>query len=596
MKLKTYIFRTVICIASAMILTGTLNAQTFRYKVAILGYPTSSPDDDLYWLVPWNQTNLQKLKDLGFNTMQLNIAWGRRPADEPLNLEDVIKLPPEKQYLQPDVSLDTPADNSPQRFRQRQKDLHHRINLCRQMQMRSLFHFGAPVNSQYTISGTALTGKLPLCISDPDTTKYYVALLEAFAAEYPGVDDLLIYTYDQDAWLCSEFGTCPNCRGVPLHERIVPFINTLARTWHKHNPRGRLWWEPWELSAGQVLKSLQRLDTECVGLMLHSNVAEVMATHPVDRWLKNTCRLAKARKIPVIVEAFLGASSEEVEPYRYLAHPLVTFRQLKAVAAVDGVVGIKEYYGLVPTKEDANLRMTSLFLQNPAIDESVALKKLARPYGPAADEITRFWQLCSTGMEIFPWDTSWMIRQIGRSDVHHSMSAAFIRAPMPHTPSWDSTRRAIFMNTENNDRPSPWMLEDVQLRCSLAAEKMEQALQIGRQVKSKIRADWREDFQKGLKDLDEFKRRALAYAYHLRETNLAEVMRKIKSQGSEIPARMKNEMLLLLQTDRKNQGRNPEMDKAIDLLRRDAGKFLDTYFLPSAPDQSSKGPHSMTSK
>ena len=80
--------------------------------------------------------------------------------------------------------------------------------------------------------------------------------------------------------------------------------------------------------------------------------------------------MAKNRGIPVIVEGFLGAASEELEPYTHLTHPLVTLRQMKAIASVPGVVGIKEYYGHIPTKEDANLRMAGIFFHNQDIDES----------------------------------------------------------------------------------------------------------------------------------------------------------------------------------------------------------------------------------
>jgi hypothetical protein len=87
------------------------------------------------------------------------------------------------------------------------------------------------------------------------------------------------------------------------------------------------------------------------GLMVHSNIAEVMSTLPVDRWLKNTAALAQERGIPVVVEYFLGAGSEELEPFVHLAHPLVILCALRAIAAVPGVVGIKEYYGLAPDRE-----------------------------------------------------------------------------------------------------------------------------------------------------------------------------------------------------------------------------------------------------
>src|ERR1035441_5540746 len=152
-----------------------------------------------------------------------------------------------------------------------------------------------------------------------------------------------------------------------------------------------------------------------------------MSTLPVDRWLKNVCTLARQRHIPVMVEYFLGGPSEELEPYRNAQHPLVTWRGLKAIASVPGVVGIKEYYGLVPTKEDPNLRMTSLFFKNPRLDEAKALQQLAAPYGRAARDMAQFWTLTSEAMEFFPWDASWFFRYMGQSTPVHSMNAAFIR-------------------------------------------------------------------------------------------------------------------------------------------------------------------------
>ena len=37
---------------------------------------------------------MRQVKELGFNAIQLNLAWGVRPDDEPLNLEDVVELDP----------------------------------------------------------------------------------------------------------------------------------------------------------------------------------------------------------------------------------------------------------------------------------------------------------------------------------------------------------------------------------------------------------------------------------------------------------------------------------------------------------------------
>ena len=82
-------------------------AVPFQYRVGILGCP-SRPQ------VAWNRKNLERLKALGFNTMQLNIAWGYRPADEPLTLEDVVELPAEFAALQAEPAVPVRSDRSPE--------------------------------------------------------------------------------------------------------------------------------------------------------------------------------------------------------------------------------------------------------------------------------------------------------------------------------------------------------------------------------------------------------------------------------------------------------------------------------------------------
>ncbi|MBE0699106.1 MAG: hypothetical protein IH586_19475, partial [Anaerolineaceae bacterium] len=347
-----------------------MSQHPFNLRVGILGCP-SRPD------VPWTRDNLARLKELGFNTMQLNIAWGARPADEPLNLEDVVELPAGCKDLESEHPVPTMADLNPARRAQRKTELSERIALCREMGMRSIFHFGAPNNGWgHPDCLEYLNTQLPRCLLDGKTPAYYECLLEAFAAAYPGVDDLLMYTFDQAAWLCDEFGGCPNCRGIPLHERAAPFVNQMAQTWRRLNPQGRLWWEPWELSAGQVLRCVELLDPACVGLALHMNIAEAQVTIVADRWFKNTAALAASRGIPVIAENFLGAASEEVEPYNHLAHPLVLLRLLRSISQVPGVIGIKEYYGLLPDQEDPNLRTVGFFLTNPQISDDALLTLL----------------------------------------------------------------------------------------------------------------------------------------------------------------------------------------------------------------------------
>jgi len=560
--------------------SGQINK--LKYRVGILGCP-SMPD------VKWNKENLSRLKDMGFNTVQLNIAWLCRPADEPLNLEDVIVLTDEKRLGNKQTTPFYP-DQDLKRIEQRRSNLRHRIQISKELGLRTLFHFGAPFNP-HCYDGSTPTN----CLLDGRTMQTYVYLLKKFAQEFPGVDDVLIYTYDQDAWLCSEFGDCVNCAGIPLHKRVVPFINTLGKTCNEINPNGQLWWEPWELSSGQILKSIETLDEKSVGLSVHSNIAEVQATMPVDRWLKNVCTLAGQKNIPIIVEHWLGAASEELEPYVHLSHPQVVLRALRTIFSLHNICGIKEYYGLIPNKIDTNLRATSLFFADPCISEKDALAELSKSYAAASTEIIEFWRLCSEGMELFPWDVSWFIREIGKSDPVHSMSAAMIRGQQAHTPSWESGRRSIFMKCDDNE-VDPWALEDVQLRCELSAQRIEAALKLGQNIAKSVPLNTAATFNEELKELRGLLKRIRAYAFHLRETNLANCMRKaLEDDRIESLQFIVQEMFEILKVDQTNQGQEEPIGSAIKLLKENVQAFLEEYFQIET-DKRSKGIFSLTSR
>lgn len=563
-------------------------SDPFVLRVGIMGCP-ARPE------VAWTIDNLERLKALGFNAMQLNIAWGARPADEPLNLEDVIEIPELLRHLEIGHPVPSQADPSPERYSQRRADLRERIQLCRAAGMRTIFHFGAPNNGWFHPGFLDyMRGQMPRCLLDGKTQDYYVNLLEAFAAAYPGVDDVLMYTYDQAAWLCDEFGSCPHCAGIPLHERVVPFVNRMAETWQRLNPLGRLWWEPWELSAGQVLKCVEQLNPDCVGLSLHTNIAEAQATVYADRWFKNTALLAQKRNIPVLGENFLGAASEELEPFTHLAHPLVPVHLLRAVSQVPGVTGIKEYYGLLPDQEDANLHAVGLFLADPSLNDASLLTKLAAPFGINAKELVQFWTLTSEGMELFPWDASWFIREIGKSDPQHALSAAFLRGYCAETPSWMSTRDAIFMKV-NDLEPHLWMLEDVQLRCELAGGRFQAALDLGLNILPGLEDGFTQAFRLNLQELGELLARTRAYAYHIRASNLTAVLRRIRSVGGAVPDHLVAELRAVLLADQSNMRTSEPLETAIRLLSQNLDAFLAAYFRLEE-NKASKGSFSLTSR
>ena len=544
-------------------------ARRVDYRVGFLGAPCHPH-------VEWNDANLERLKALGFNCIQLNIAWGYRPNDEPLNLEDVVALPAGVAPMPGDT--DRAPTRSAEKIAARSAELTKRIALCRKHGLRTIFHFGAP-NVFYPPQDP--DKPLDLCISDAATVERYRLLVRAFHEKFPGVDDLLCYTYDQHAWLCSEWGPCPRCHGIPLHERVTAFVNMMARTWHGLQKDGVLFWEPWELSAGETFRCMDDLDASCVG--------EVQIAIAADRWFRNTVGKAARLGIPVLGEVWLGGATEEMEPFIHVPTPLATLRALRAVNASGPLKGIKEYYGLIPDREDPNLRMSGIFFADPDISDEAALTKLAEPYGPAAAKVAEYWKLVSTAVEIYPWDVSWLSREVGKSDPAHLLSAATLKGASWQTPSWQSTRRGLFIRTDQTTLPNHWLREDVQLRFEQTATLLDEALAAAAAARPEVPVALSEAFGKSVEEVTGLRRRVLAYAYHLRETNLADMIRNAEKVGSGNVERMWKELREVMVRDQENMGTAEPLAAAIALLDADRPAFLTTYFLPTGPTGKKEG-------
>lgn len=572
---------------------------TLLDKVAVLGCPDSLERFRSHAPAPWTPEVLADLKRWGFTQVQLNLAWGARPDDEPLNLEDLVDPSPEIAARSPQPAEFVCKPGADAR-KARRALIGSRLDMAKAAGLRTLFHFGAPYNRHCYYGDTP-----PNCIMDPGVHDRYEDLIRRFATDFPGVDDLLVYTYDQDAWLCSEFGSCPNCNGVPLHDRLPQFIDRLRRTWLAINPAGRLWWEPWELSAAQVTACVERLEPQGFGLSLHANIAECMSTVAADPWFVRTARQSQSRGIPVWAEWFLGGVCEETEPIQHLAHPVTVWRGLRRILATAGVTGLKEYYGLLPDRFDSdfNLQATVLFLEQPNLSEDEMLAHLTAPYQAAAGTVAEALRLASEGMEFYPWDCSWYGREIGRSVTDHSLNAALLRPMICPTPSWESTRGTIFMRTENT-QAHPWMLEDVGLRAAQAVEIWNQALAAISKALPLVDGRQREILTRWHDSLSALRRRAHAYALHLRATMIATAARIRINDGAPLPASMAAEMRDVLVASRANHAEEcratgaadswQEMDAAISELGTDLTGWLGRWLLP-APDQRSKGMFSLTS-
>jgi len=474
-----------------------------RERIAVLGTP-SRPR------VAWTQETLDRLRADGFTGVQLNIAWSYRPLDEPLSLEDLIAVDGAPESL---ADPATPASVRLERMGRRSE-------LVRAAGLRSILHVGMPFQGRAGFEGAPL----PQCLSDPGVVRRYRHAVEELARALPYLDDLLVYTYDQDAWLCSEFQGCPRCAGVPLPARLAPFLDGVARSWREARPGGRLWWEPWELTAGQALATVALLDPAPVGLMVHSNIGEVMTVAPADLFLRNLAALAARRGIPVIAEAFLSSSNEEVEPWRHLPVPSCTLEQVRALDAVPGVIGVKEYFGLSPSARDVNAEAAVLYFADPDLADDPLIARLARSWGYGW--LSRFWTLTSSAYRLYPWDLSWFARQLGRSDPAHALSAATLRGTQTaastwDTPAWRASRRGVFMRV-TNEEPHPWQLEDARLRFRLAADAMREAVEFAGPLTPRDDGETAAHIRQQVDDATRFMIRCTAYECHIEETLLAE--------------------------------------------------------------------------
>jgi hypothetical protein len=412
--------------------SGAINSRPFgfEYFIGIVGNP-SSPE------IEWSDDELRKIRDLGVNMLQLSIAWGNKPADEVLNLEDMDAV--------------------------QQKKFAYRTAQARKMGFRTIAQFGVPRMLNYE-------PVRPACIMSPEIRRKYVQLLGAFLEQYPNTADIHLYTFDQQAWLCSEYGPCPRCSGLPLHERLPGFLNELSATLQQHRPDGTLWWKPWELTKGQTQAVLERVNAAHFGLILNSSTSNEVypfndRSFKSDLGVKRLVNMARERRIPVI-----GEFDHTLYKGLYLIadfFPRLVYEQLQAWKEMEGVIGVKEYFGFAPSQFSVNAAMLSACMKSPQAPLDQLLREIAKPYGErAAPLMIQAWEYVTQGAETFPWDTTYMIGAMGLdkdNDGSHGWEPKTIPNGNWDTPIWRSNRRANYMLTQDY-KADPWLFEDAGLR------------------------------------------------------------------------------------------------------------------------------------
>ncbi len=581
---KTFALALILAALPARLFAQTLAPADVR--LAILGDPVHQ--------VAWTDAALEKLKSIGFNAVQLNIAWGSRPFGEPLNLADVVTVPGE-------AETGGTAE--------RRAELKRRVALAKKHGLRTLFHFGSPYANYDPYLGKPVetdAGRLAYKVDDETYDSWYdilnpgvrdheLALLEELRRQFPDVDDILVYTYDQHAWQTPEFQYTRFSFGIPLADRLPGYLAALHEVWTEGRAgKARLWWEPWELSAGQVYTMLGKLPRTDFGLMLHGNIGEVQLALPVDVWVRNTARMARDLGIPVVLEGFFASSSEEIEPLSIPAPRLVD-EQYLAFTRIPGVVGIKEYFGIDTHAADLNLDLLQARLRAPALSTDELLTAITKRFGAAQAEVRAYLELLSSARQIYPWDASWLARQVGRASSDHGWSAATIRGVSWETPAWQSTRHARFMKTDTRQAHF-WMLEDVALRCKLTADLLERARDVSASLIAKLNPGDKAQIERIQRDVEVFRRISRSYALHLRQTNVAQMLRQDLEAGRALTPALATELAALLEADVANQdgkGRVVEMRR---LYRLDPRAFLRQYLLPSEAAPVERGHFTLTTR
>lgn len=555
-------------------------------RIGILGNPVHQ--------IKWTDDAIEKLKSIGFNEVQINLAWGSRPNGEALNLADVVTVPGE-------LELPGTAET--------REELKRRIAIAKRHGLRMLFHFGSPRADYNPYLGTDAAGAPSgnyrvddatfeswYDISNPKVQDHEVALLREFRKQFPDVQDILVYTYDQHAWQTPEFQFTKYSYGIPLSERLPVYLAALHHIWTEGRiGKARMWWEPWELSAGQVYDVLPQLPRQDFGLIIHANIAEAQLALPVDVWFRNTARIASALGIPVVAESFFASATEEVEPLSIPAPRLVD-ESYQAFMRVPGIVGIKEYFGVNTDSPDFDLDLLSERLQHPMATTNDLIATITKRYGVAQIDVITYLGLTSDALETYPWDASWSAREVGRASVDHGWSGATIQGATWQTPSWQATRHAKFMKTDDT-QPNFWMLEDVELRCKLAADILDKASDMRRQLILRLSSPGdREIFDHIQMDVDKFRHISRSYALHLRETNVAQMLRQDLAAGRPMTAKLVTELGSLLDLDVNNQGGHGIVVEMRRLYRDDPESFIRRYLIPKDTSTHEKGYFTLTTR
>jgi len=456
-----------------------------------IGGMIGNPD---FATIEWNDEQLQVLKDMGMNFVQMNIAWSNIPGGEPLNLEHM-------------------SDEMIQTFQ-------YRIRQLKKFGMKGMPHFGMPRLKMTQHSGNLTPYMTPACIQETETFDTNWRMMEKLMKACPEIDDYMFYTYDQFAWICSEFGNCPKCSGVPLDERLPKFINNFKSNMRKLNKKAVFWWQPWELSLGQIVEILYKIEPENFGLMLNTSGTESYFNNLDNYWIRCIGRVAEELNIPIIGEIQTAGSGVGGVPLQRVSCPSLVKRQIEIVKHLPTFIGIKEHYGYVFEKFSSNMLFLTEYLKDTEADTNILLERTALHYGKeTVPYLVRAWQLSEAAMDFIPFEFTYAYSNICGYTPEHDFNVPKISGVHADTPAWESDRRSFFMITHDMNY-HPWALENAALKFKQAGlrlqkccDLMEQALNVCTQRK--------DDLKETIYDMNKLKQAAIGQYLYFKESLVA---------------------------------------------------------------------------
>jgi len=214
---------------------------------------------------------------------------------------------------------------------------------------------------------------------------------------------------------------------------------------------------------------LQKCNKEIV-VSCHSTIHEVYFVNFPDLWLRTIAGLCRKQGREMIVEMFLSGCGEDLYHCPSYPCPRLIYEQLESVSVLQGITGIKEYYGICQKYFGINEAVLRHCLTTDNPEFSSFIKEKAREYVQTDDlesiELLLYaWELSSHTLELIPWELSWVMR-IGNYhpyDLSYYGKTGFydlMRTPWD-SPSWLSNRRSYYMVTRDDSIVNDTYSDDV---------------------------------------------------------------------------------------------------------------------------------------